>query len=222
MPLTSHCSQHSPTGLHFSRVNTFSPGLLLSASPPGHWVTLPGFFSESPACSDHTVPAERMSRFPSSCAAVASFHLQKEVWVPQQYTQCCVWPLFTSLGSLLIYLTFFYLYIFSLFRERGREGEREGEKHQLVPAPPPSPHTPQSGDESAIQACALTVNWTSHLALCRTKPNRATPIRVCHFLEFTGWHWLITYKFQVYNSIVHHLCVALCAHHPKSRLPPSP
>ena len=30
------------------------------------------------------------------------------------------------------------------------------------------------------------------------------------------------YRFQVYNSIIHHLYIVLCAHHPKSSLLPSP
>ena len=32
-----------------------------------------------------------------------------------------------------------------------------------------------------------------------------------------GWHWLIKlYKFQVYNSVICHLSIVLCVHHPKS------
>ena len=30
------------------------------------------------------------------------------------------------------------------------------------------------------------------------------------------------YRFQVYNSTLHHLYIVLCVHHPKSRLLPSP
>ena len=40
-------------------------------------------------------------------------------------------------------------------------------------------------------------------------------------IEFIGWHWLIrSYRFQVYNSTIHHLSIALCVHHPKSSLLP--
>ena len=46
---------------------------------------------------------------------------------------------------------------FLIFREQGREGEREGEKHQCVVAP----HVPHLGTWPATQACALTGNWTS-------------------------------------------------------------
>ena len=45
----------------------------------------------------------------------------------------------------------FYLFI---FRERGREGEREGEKHQCVVVS----HAPHTGDLAHNQACALTEN----------------------------------------------------------------
>ena len=38
-----------------------------------------------------------------------------------------------------------------------------------------------------------------------------------------GWHWLIKlYRFQVYNSITHHLYIVLCVHHTMSGLLPSP
>ena len=38
-------------------------------------------------------------------------------------------------------------------------------------------------------------------------------------LNLLGWHWLIKlHRFQVYNSIIHHLYVALCVYHPKSNL----
>ena len=41
-------------------------------------------------------------------------------------------------------------------------------------------------------------------------------------LNLLEWHWLIKlYKFQVYNSIVHHLYIALCVHHTKSSPLPS-
>ena len=45
----------------------------------------------------------------------------------------------------------FYLFI---FREKGREGEREGEKHQCVAAS----QSPAPGTWPATQACALTGN----------------------------------------------------------------
>ena len=48
----------------------------------------------------------------------------------------------------------FYLFI---FRQRGREGEREGEKHQCVVVSYTSP----AGDPATTQAGALTGNRTS-------------------------------------------------------------
>ena len=34
-------------------------------------------------------------------------------------------------------------------------------------------------------------------------------------LNLLGWHWLIKlYRFQVYNSMIHHLQIVLCVHHP--------
>ena len=62
----------------------------------------------------------------------------------------------------LIFLTFD-------FRERGRRGEREGEKHRceretsivcLL-------YVPQTGPELTTQACALTGNRNSDLSVCR-------------------------------------------------------
>ena len=36
-------------------------------------------------------------------------------------------------------------------------------------------------------------------------------------LNVLGWHWLIRLcRFHGYISIIHHLYIALCAHHPKS------
>ena len=51
----------------------------------------------------------------------------------------------------------FYLFI---FRERGRKGEREGEKHQCVVASC-APWCPALGTWPTTQACALTGNQTS-------------------------------------------------------------
>ena len=86
----------------------------------------------------------------------------------------------------VIFLTFIYLFI---FRERGREGEREGEIHPLVAS-----HThPQQGTWAANQAFALTGNqpltfsfagWCSiHWAI----PPRAKG----GFLQKGGWDILL-------------------------------
>ena len=42
-------------------------------------------------------------------------------------------------------------------------------------------------------------------------------------LNLLRWHWLIKlYRFHLYNSIIHHLYIVLCVHHPNSSLLPSP
>ena len=39
------------------------------------------------------------------------------------------------------------------------------------------------------------------------------------FLNLLGLHWLIQLcRFQVYNSIIHHLYIILCVYHPKSQV----
>ena len=47
---------------------------------------------------------------------------------------------------------------------------------------------------------------------------------ICVFLlNLLGCHWLIKlYRFQVYDSIIHHLYIVLCVHHPKLNFLPSP
>ena len=57
---------------------------------------------------------------------------------------------------LLVIYYYYYYFIFKAFLERGREGERDGEKHQCVVAS----HMPSTGDLTwpATQACALAGN----------------------------------------------------------------
>ena len=55
-----------------------------------------------------------------------------------------------QLKEVFVFKDFIYL-----FSERGREGEREGEKHQSVAS-----CTPPTGDLVATQACALARNRT--------------------------------------------------------------
>ena len=50
-----------------------------------------------------------------------------------------------------------------IFKERGREGEREGEKHQCVVAS----HAPSLGTWPTTQVCALTGNQASDLLVRR-------------------------------------------------------
>ena len=62
-------------------------------------------------------------------------------------------PLYLQ-SSLNLYFLFLFVKILFIFRERGREGEREGEKHQCVVASRVAP----MGTWSATQACDLTGN----------------------------------------------------------------
>ena len=57
------------------------------------------------------------------------------------------------------FICFFFLFFkdFTIFRERGREKEREGEKHRYVVAS----HAPPLETWPETQACALTGNRTS-------------------------------------------------------------
>ena len=59
----------------------------------------------------------------------------------------------------------FSFYLFT-FREKRREGEREGEKHRSVAS-----FTPQLGTWPTTQACALTGNQTCDLLVHSTTPN---------------------------------------------------
>ena len=73
--------------------------------------------------------------------------------------------------------------------------------------------------------CLCTVPFPDHLVWCHA---RLPP-------QLLGLHWLIKLcRFQGYNSIIHHLNIILCGHHPQSclfslhlsplypRLPPPP
>ena len=61
----------------------------------------------------------------------------------------------------------FFLKILFIFRQKGREGEREGEKHQCVVALAHS----QLRTSPTTQACALTGNQTSNPLVCRPMLN---------------------------------------------------
>ena len=68
--------------------------------------------------------------------------------------------------------TIFYLFVhfkdfIYLFLERGRVGEREGEKHQCVVAS----HVPPTRDLTRNQACVLTGNQTSNPLIHRPALN---------------------------------------------------
>ena len=75
------------------------------------------------------------------------------IWVWVLVIATCFLFCFVSTCSSL---SFFFLKILFIFRERGREGEREGKKHQCMVAS----HTPHLWTWPTTQACALTGNWT--------------------------------------------------------------
>ena len=88
----------------------------------------------------------------------------------------------------------FYLKFFSFIdsKERGRDGEREGEKHPCEREISISCilHPPRLGTEPATQACALTGNQTSGSLLCGMTPNQQNHTsqgqRSCHLAGVLG------------------------------------
>ena len=64
-------------------------------------------------------------------------------------------------GLVVVVFFFFLKSLFIIFRERGKEGEREGEKHGLPLS------QPQMGTWPTTQACALTGNQTGNLLVHR-------------------------------------------------------
>ena len=83
----------------------------------------------------------------------------------------CILPSYIS----CFILYFYRFYLFS-FRERGREGEREGEKHQCARDRSVATRTLQMGTWPATQACALTGNRTFWF-IGQCSVHRATPAR---------------------------------------------
>ena len=63
--------------------------------------------------------------------------------------------------------SFFFPKILFIFRDGGREGERDGEKHHCVVAS----HAQPIGGLAATQACALTWSGTSDPLVHRPAPN---------------------------------------------------
>ena len=94
-----------------------------------------------------------------------------------QYTDLIPLWLNSSLGILFFLMSlsigypfFFFWKILFIFRERGREGEKQQcEIERLIGC---LLHTPWPGTEPATQACAMTGNWTSDLYLCGKMPDQ--------------------------------------------------
>ena len=72
--------------------------------------------------------------------------------------------------------SFFKEYLF-IFGNRGREGEREEEKHQLVA----SCMCPDQGPKPESLACALTGNGTGDLLLCLWDDTQPTELHMSGF-----------------------------------------
>ena len=99
-----------------------------------------------------------------------------------------IWILKAGVSSPWHWVRFCFVFLRSysfIFRERGKVGEREGEKHRCVRVAPIGCllHVPQAGTKPATQVCALTRNQTSDLLLCRMTPNQ---------LIHTGQDWAST------------------------------
>ena len=77
----------------------------------------------------------------------------------------------STMSGIFFFFKRFYLFI---FRERGREKEREGEKYLCERETWIGclTYAPQPGTKPTNPACALTRNQTSDLSLCGTMPNQ--------------------------------------------------
>ena len=105
-------------------------------------------------------------------------------------TLCLIFTLsgmiFPDCHDYFLFFLRFYLYC---FRERGREGEREREKHQCVREASIGCllHAPQVGTWPATQACALIGNWTGNLSPCETMLNQLSHTSRCWWLTSCDW-----------------------------------
>ena len=81
--------------------------------------------------------------------------------------------------SLCFSEVFFLFFKDVIYLFLGREGEREGEKHQCVVAS----HMPPLGTWPTTQGCALTRNRTSEPLVCRTVLNPVSRTSQC-FMKF--------------------------------------
>ena len=95
----------------------------------------------------------------------------------------CLRQCFLSVSKVLT--SFYYIYLFSKisfsFREKGRQGERGGEKHQCARDTAISclSYVPWPGTEPAAQARALTENWTSDLLVSGMIPSPLSHTSQC-------------------------------------------
>ena len=102
-----------------------------------------------------------------------------------------------------VYKHFLKIYILKtlfIFRERGREGERQGEKHQGVVAS----CAPPAGIWPATQACALTGNQTDDLLVCSLVLNPLNHTSQGYVSTFKNLSIILTLQFgPVCKSMEH-------------------
>ena len=100
------------------------------------------------------------------------------------------------------HLSIFFRVLF-IFRERGREGERKGEKYQCVVASYTSTPPPTPGTWPTTQACALTGNQTGKPLVRRPALNPLS--HTCqgtslHFFTFESGYYFQLQNFPFYSK----------------------
>ena len=126
----------------------------------------------------------------------------------QRYT-CykCKWQEYKEVK--LSYVIIFKDFIYLLVRERGREGEREGEKDQCARHTSVCcfSHAPKWGIWTANQACALTGNRTYNHLVCSLvlNPLSHTSQGSFFFLAVLIGHFLLPYLPNFWFSPLLHL-----------------
>ena len=87
-----------------------------------------------------------------------------------------------------------------------------------------SPTAPRASPSAASEPTALVIEVTCSSARIIVPLMPAPAVHHLFFkLNLLGWHWLIKlYRFQVYNSIIHHLYIVLCVHPPQVKSPSIP
>ena len=126
-------------------------------------------------------------------------------------------PPLSPTPTIPISTTFFKSFYLFIFRERGREGEKEGEKLRCVVVS----RMPPSGDLSRNSGMCpdWELNQQPFGLQARTQCTELHQPGLCFFfkINFIRRHWLVgSYSFQVCTSMVHDWCDALRAHHPNS------
>ena len=92
----------------------------------------------------------------------------------------------TTLYFMGILILFFIFYLF-IFRQRGREGEREGEKHQWAVVS----HAPPTGDLACNPGMCpdWELNWRPFASQASTQPTEPHQLRLfyCYFRIYSSY-----------------------------------